>query len=128
MNLQADLVAGLTVGVMTVPQALSYARIAGLPSEYGLYGAFMPVLAYAVFGSSRQLVCLLLKQPGSIAWVHTCVCVLSIKERPLIVTHSLKPSRDWLWRFGIAWDCRESKELISECDNIIWCYEGETDL
>ena len=49
--------AGLTVGVMTVPQALSYARIAGLPSEFGLYGAFMPVLAYAMFGSSRQLVC-----------------------------------------------------------------------
>ncbi len=53
---QADLLAGLTVGVMTVPQALSYARIAGLPSEYGLYGAFTPVLAYAVFGSSPQLV------------------------------------------------------------------------
>ena len=54
--MQADLVAGLTVGVMTVPEALSYARIAGLPSQYGLYGAFMPVLAYAIFGSSRQLV------------------------------------------------------------------------
>ena len=53
---QADVLAGLTVGIMTVPQALSYARIAGLPSEYGLYGAFTPVLAYAVFGSSRQLV------------------------------------------------------------------------
>ena len=53
---QADALAGLTVGIMTVPQALSYARIAGLPSEYGLYGAFTPVLAYAVFGSSRQLV------------------------------------------------------------------------
>ena len=54
--MQADVVAGLTVGVMTVPEALSYACIAGLPSEYGLYGAFMPVLAYAVFGSSRQMV------------------------------------------------------------------------
>ena len=56
LHRQADLLAGLTVGVMTVPQALSYARIAGLPSEYGLYGAFTPVLAYAVFGSSPQLV------------------------------------------------------------------------
>ena len=54
--LQADTVAGLTVGVMTVPQALSYARTAGLPSEYALYGAFTPVLAYAMFGSSPQLV------------------------------------------------------------------------
>lgn len=48
--------AGLSVGIMTVPQSLSYARIAGLPSEYGLYGAFAPVFAYALFGSSRQLV------------------------------------------------------------------------
>lgn len=54
--MQADLLAGLSVGVMTVPQSLSYARIAGLPSEYGLYGAFAPVFAYALFGSSRQLV------------------------------------------------------------------------
>lgn len=53
---QADLVAGLSVGIMTVPQSLPYARIAGLPSEYGLYGAFAPVFAYALFGSSRQLV------------------------------------------------------------------------
>lgn len=48
--------AGVTVGVMTVPQSLSYARIAGLPSQFGLYGAFAPVLAYVLFGSSRQLV------------------------------------------------------------------------
>jgi MFS superfamily sulfate permease-like transporter len=53
---QADLVAGVSVGVMAVPQSLSYARIAGLPSEYGLYGVFAPVAAYALFGSSRQLV------------------------------------------------------------------------
>lgn len=44
------------MGVMTVPQSLSYARIAGLPSQFGLYGAFAPVLAYVLFGSSRQLV------------------------------------------------------------------------
>eukprot|EP01025_Chloroclados_australasicus_P052553 TRINITY_DN612_c0_g2_i2.p2 TRINITY_DN612_c0_g2~~TRINITY_DN612_c0_g2_i2.p2 ORF type:complete len:667 (-),score=99.60 TRINITY_DN612_c0_g2_i2:54-2054(-) len=51
----ADLIAGLTVGVMVIPQSMSYAGIAGLPPNYGLYGAFYPVLAYAVFGSSRQL-------------------------------------------------------------------------
>lgn len=43
-----------------VPQSMSYAQIAGLPSNYGLYAAFVPVLAYAVFGSSRQLVSSLL--------------------------------------------------------------------
>lgn len=54
--MQADLVAGFTVAVMTVPQSLSYARIAGLPSQFGLYAAFTPVLCYALFGSSSQLV------------------------------------------------------------------------
>ena len=41
---------------MAVPQSLSYARVAGLPSEFGLYGIFAPVFAYALFGSSPQLV------------------------------------------------------------------------
>ena len=41
---------------MVVPQSMSYAQIAGLPSNFGLYAAFIPVLAYALFGSSRQLV------------------------------------------------------------------------
>lgn len=36
-------------------QGMSYAHIAGLPSVYGLYGAFMPVLVYALFGSSKEL-------------------------------------------------------------------------
>ena len=50
-----DLVAGLTVGVMIVPQSMSYAKLAGLPVEYGLYSAFVPVFTYSLFGSSRQL-------------------------------------------------------------------------
>ena len=35
---------------------MSYARLAGLPQEYGLYGAFVPVMVYAALGSSRHLV------------------------------------------------------------------------
>ncbi|WOK96939.1 hypothetical protein Cni_G05647 [Canna indica] len=53
--LQPDLIAGITVGVMLVPQAMSYAKLAGLHPIYGLYSGFVPVLVYAVFGSSRQL-------------------------------------------------------------------------
>ncbi|XP_047316218.1 probable sulfate transporter 4.2 [Impatiens glandulifera] len=53
--LQVDLMAGLTVGVMIVPQSMSYAKLAGLEPIYGLYSGFMPVFVYAVFGSSRQL-------------------------------------------------------------------------
>ena len=54
-NLIKDIVAGLTVGMMVIPQSMSYAKLAGLPVEYGLYSALVPVYAYALFGSSRQL-------------------------------------------------------------------------
>lgn len=54
-SLFVDVVSGLTVGIMIVPQGMSYAKLAGLPVQYGLYSAFLPVYAYALFGSSRQL-------------------------------------------------------------------------
>lgn len=50
-----DLVAGVSVGFMVVPQGMSYANSAGLPSVYGLYGAFLPCLVYSLLGTSRQL-------------------------------------------------------------------------
>ncbi|GLT93136.1 hypothetical protein SLE2022_109410 [Rubroshorea leprosula] len=53
--LQLDLMAGITVGVMLVPQAMSYAKLAGLQPIYGLYSGFVPIFVYAIFGSSRQL-------------------------------------------------------------------------
>ncbi|KAJ0987735.1 hypothetical protein J5N97_006091 [Dioscorea zingiberensis] len=53
--LQVDLMAGITVGVMLVPQAMSYAKLAGLHPIYGLYSGLVPIFVYAIFGSSRQL-------------------------------------------------------------------------
>ncbi|KAJ3680836.1 hypothetical protein LUZ60_015325 [Juncus effusus] len=53
--LQADVMAGITVGVMLVPQSMSYAKLAGLHPIYGLYTGFVPVFIYSIFGSSRQL-------------------------------------------------------------------------
>jgi len=53
--LAGDLSAGLTVGVMLIPQGMAYALIAGLPPEYGLYAAIFPQLIYVIFGTSRQL-------------------------------------------------------------------------
>ncbi|XP_078429472.1 sulfate transporter 4.1, chloroplastic-like [Wolffia australiana] len=53
--LQVDVMAGITVGVMLVPQAMSYAKLAGLHPIYGLYSGFVPIFMYAIFGSSRQL-------------------------------------------------------------------------
>ena len=54
-DLRGDLFAGLTAGAMLVPQGMVYAQLAGLPPEVGLYAATVPLLAYAVFGTSRQL-------------------------------------------------------------------------
>ncbi|MCB0592823.1 MAG: solute carrier family 26 protein [Lewinellaceae bacterium] len=54
-NLKGDLAAGLTVGVMLIPQGMAYAMIAGLPPIYGLYASTIPLILYAIFGTSRQL-------------------------------------------------------------------------
>ena len=56
VDFRRDLVAGLTVGVMAVPQAMSYATVAGLPAQYGLYNAFMGLLPYCIFGTSPHLI------------------------------------------------------------------------
>ena len=53
-NLQADVVAGLTVALVLVPQSMAYAHLAGLPPYYGLYASFLPVAIASIFGSSRQ--------------------------------------------------------------------------
>ena len=53
--LQADIIAGLTVALVLVPQSMAYAQLAGLPPYYGLYASFLPVAIASVFGSSRQL-------------------------------------------------------------------------
>ncbi len=50
-----DLIAGLTVGIVLVPQGMAYAMIAGLPPVYGLYAAITPLIIYAFLGTSRQV-------------------------------------------------------------------------
>ncbi len=52
---RSDVLAGITVALVLVPQSMAYAQLAGLPSIYGLYTAFLPLLVGALFGSSRQL-------------------------------------------------------------------------
>ena len=51
--LPTDVIAGLVVGVLVIPQSLGYAVLAGLPPVYGLYAAIVPVLVYAWIGSSN---------------------------------------------------------------------------
>mgnify|MGYP003702412659 CR=1 FL=1 len=54
-DLRGDLTAGLTTAVMLVPQGMAYAMLAGLPPIVGLYASTVPLLLYALFGTSRQL-------------------------------------------------------------------------
>eukprot|EP00051_Salpingoeca_urceolata_P002755 m.52598 g.52598 ORF g.52598 m.52598 type:complete len:872 (-) comp12311_c0_seq1:133-2748(-) len=53
--LVGDLAAGLTLGVMVIPQGLAYGLLAKLPPIYGLYTSFMPAIVYPIFGMSREL-------------------------------------------------------------------------
>jgi sulfate permease, SulP family len=51
----SDLLAGIIVTIMLIPQSLAYALLAGLPAEMGLYASILPLIAYALLGSSRTL-------------------------------------------------------------------------
>ncbi len=53
--LRSDALAGITVGVMLIPQGMAYAVIAGMPPIYGLYAALLPLVVYPVLGTSRHL-------------------------------------------------------------------------
>ena len=54
-DFSGDLSAGLTVGVMLIPQGMAYSMLAGLPPIYGLYASTIPLIIYALLGTSRQL-------------------------------------------------------------------------
>jgi MFS superfamily sulfate permease-like transporter len=54
-SLRSDLIAGLTSAAVVLPKAMGYATLAGLPVEVGLYTAFVPMIVYAVLGTSRVL-------------------------------------------------------------------------
>ncbi|XP_071927471.1 probable sulfate transporter 3.3 [Coffea arabica] len=53
--LKSDIVSGLTIASLAIPQGISYAKLASLPPIVGLYSSFVPPLIYAVLGSSRDL-------------------------------------------------------------------------
>lgn len=51
----ADIIAGITVGLTVLPQSLAYAALAGLPSQYGLYSAFVGGIIYALIGGCKEV-------------------------------------------------------------------------
>ncbi|MFZ0927306.1 MAG: SulP family inorganic anion transporter [Syntrophobacteraceae bacterium] len=54
-SVKVDIVSGLTVALVLIPQSMAYAQLAGMPVQYGLYASFLPPILAALFGSSRQL-------------------------------------------------------------------------
>lgn len=54
-TLRADIISGVTVALVLIPQSMAYAQLAGLPPYYGLYAAFLPPMVAVAFGSSHQL-------------------------------------------------------------------------
>src|SRR4030042_6803276 len=55
VKIRADVISGLTVALVLIPQSMAYAQLAGLPPYYGLYASFLPPMMGALFGSSHQL-------------------------------------------------------------------------
>nr|KYP52857.1 Sulfate transporter 1.3 [Cajanus cajan] len=52
---KGDIISGLTIASLCIPQDIGYAKLANLPPQYGLYSSFVPPLIYAVMGSSRDI-------------------------------------------------------------------------
>jgi hypothetical protein len=55
-NVRHDLFAGLSVAAVALPVAVAYAQLAGFDPVVGLYSSILPLVAYAIFGTSRQLI------------------------------------------------------------------------
>src|SRR5499425_1709679 len=53
--LRPDVIAGLTAAAVVIPKAMAFATVAGLPVQVGLYTAFLPMVIYAILGTSRPL-------------------------------------------------------------------------
>lgn len=78
--LKADILAGITVALVLIPQAMANAQLAGLPPEIGLYSAFLIPIVAAIFGSSRQL------QNGPVA-------IISLMSAAALIPLGLSPEQ-----------------------------------
>jgi MFS superfamily sulfate permease-like transporter len=82
-TLRADLVAGITIALILVPQSMAYAQLAGLPVVYGLYASFIPVIVASLWGSSNQL--------------HTGpVAMLSLMSAAAVISYATPGTTDFI--------------------------------
>ena len=76
--LRADILAGVTVALVLIPQSMAYAQLAGLPAYFGLYISFLPVMIAALWGSSRQLA----TGPVAVVSIMTATALAPIASSP----------------------------------------------
>lgn len=87
--LTADVLAGLTVWALIVPEAMAYANVAGVPVQYGLYAVPLAGLAYAIFGSSRQLFVGPSSDVAALSAVTVAPIAASTGANPIVLTATL---------------------------------------
>lgn len=94
-NLQwllGDLVAGITVGAVVVPQGMAYAKLANLPVEFGLYSSFMGVLIYWFFATSKDItigpVAVMSQLTGTVV-LHAIDILPEYKDEPWVIASAL---------------------------------------
>lgn len=80
LTLTHDLIAAFVVTVMLIPQSLAYALLAGLPPQYGLYASLLPLVVYALFGSSNTLAV----GPVAIVSLMTATSLADVSQQGLI--------------------------------------------
>jgi high affinity sulfate transporter 1 len=79
-----DLVAGLSVAAVAIPTAIAYAQLAGVPAAHGLYASILPLVAYAFFGTSRQLI--IAPDAATCAMVATIVLPLAAGDLNRVIS------------------------------------------
>ncbi|MDT8387267.1 MAG: sulfate permease [Thiogranum sp.] len=92
-TLRADLIAGITVALVLVPQSMAYAQLAGLPPYIGLYASFIPVMIAALMGSSRQLA----TGPVAVVSLMTAAAL-----GPMVSSMGLSPQESLATYLGLA--------------------------
>ena len=102
--LRPDLLAGLTVWALLIPEAMAYAKLAGMPAETGLYAGIGAIVGYAIFGSSRHLSV----GPNMVVAIMSAATVGQSPRQPTMSSNS--PSR---WRSSSASSSSYSGSCVS---------------
>ena len=93
--LRADLIAGLTIVALLIPEGMAYAQIAGVPPQTAFYAAPIGLLAFAIFGSSRQLVVAVSAIIATMSFAT--VSLIAVPNTPEFILLSARPPwlRSW---------------------------------